>query len=146
MVELTRDYETIQALYANLLSKKEESKIAANLERRQIGEQFKLLDPARMAEKPSSPNRDSINMLGMVGGLALGVALIALLEFRDKGLKTDDEVLSVLNLPVLAVVPVMQSSVERHQHIRNRLFLHVGLGSTVVGCLAVVAYSFLTIR
>ena len=54
LVELTRDYATLQGLYSSLLAKKEESKIAANLERRQIGEQFKLLDPARLPERPIS--------------------------------------------------------------------------------------------
>ena len=146
MAELTRDYETLQTMYSTLLSKKEESKIAANLERRQIGEQFKLLDPARMAEKPFSPNRQRINEIGMVSGVALGIALIALLEFRDKSFKTDDEVLSVLNLPVLAVVPLMQSAVERQKINRRRLFLNLGLGSTVVCCLALLAYTFATIR
>src|SRR5262249_45362115 len=46
LVELTRDYGTLQANYASLLQKQEESKLAANLERRQIGAQFKVLDPA----------------------------------------------------------------------------------------------------
>ena len=45
LVELTRDYSTLQAAYASLLAKREDSKIAANLERRQIGEQFRILDP-----------------------------------------------------------------------------------------------------
>jgi uncharacterized protein involved in exopolysaccharide biosynthesis len=46
LAELTRDYSTLQTLYQTLLAKQEESKIAANLERRQVGAQFKLLDPA----------------------------------------------------------------------------------------------------
>jgi polysaccharide chain length determinant protein (PEP-CTERM system associated) len=146
MAELTRDYTTLQTMYASLLAKKEESKIAANLERRQIGEQFKLLDPARMAEKPFSPNRQRINLMGMFAGLAIGVALVALLEFKDKSFKTDEEVLSVLSLPVLAVVPFMQSAAERQRLFRQRLVLNLGLGSTVVGCLAVLVYTFLTIR
>ena len=146
MIELTRDYQTLQGMYSSLLAKKEESKMAANLERRQIGEQFKLLDPARMAERPFSPNRQRINMMGMLAGLGVGVLLIALLEFRDKSFKTDEEVISVLSLPVLAVVPVMESSHERQLHFRRRLFLNIGLGGTVVGCLGVVVYSFLTIR
>ena len=41
--ELSRDYETLQQIYRGLLGKKEDSKVAANLERRQIGEQFKIL-------------------------------------------------------------------------------------------------------
>ena len=57
LAALTRDYETLQQSYRTLLQKKEESKISANLERRQIGEQFKILDPARMPERPTSPDR-----------------------------------------------------------------------------------------
>ena len=47
LIELTRDYGTIQGMYTSLLGKKQESQISANLERRQIGEQFRILDPAR---------------------------------------------------------------------------------------------------
>ena len=51
-MELTRDYSTLQAAYTSLLMKREDSMIAANLERRQIGEQFRILDPASRPEKP----------------------------------------------------------------------------------------------
>ena len=57
LTALTRDYETFQSSYRSLLQKKEESQMSANLEKRQIGEQFKILDPARMPEKPASTNR-----------------------------------------------------------------------------------------
>src|SRR5207249_9678117 len=109
LAELTRDYSTLQTMYTTLLSKQEESKIAANLERRQIGTRFKLLDPARMAEAPFSPNRRRIILIGMTGGLVLGLCLIALLEYRDLGFKSDSELVTVMALPVLAVVPWMQS-------------------------------------
>jgi polysaccharide chain length determinant protein (PEP-CTERM system associated) len=142
LAELTRDYSTLQTLYANLLTKKEESQIAANLERRQIGEQFKLLDPARLAEKPFRPNRQLINILGMVGGLAFGIGMIAFLEYRDASFKTDDEVTSVLTLSVLAVIPLMQSAAEKRRAARRRFIVSFGLGSTVVGCIAVLVYTF----
>jgi polysaccharide chain length determinant protein (PEP-CTERM system associated) len=143
MIELTRDYNTLQELYTELLGKREDSKIAANLERRQIGEQFKLLDIARVPERPFSPNRQVLNMTGMGGGLALGVMLIALLEYRDKSFKTDTEVMQVLSLPVLAVVPRMQSPAERKWAFRKRLALNVACGTTVTVCLAVVVYTFI---
>jgi polysaccharide chain length determinant protein (PEP-CTERM system associated) len=142
LVELTRDYTTLQTMYTNLLSKKEESKIAANLERRQIGETFKLLDPARMPERPFKPNRQLINLAGIAIGLAVGLVLVAFFEYRDTTLRTDDEVTNVLGLPVLAVVPLMHSDVERRRLFRRRLLLGVGLGSTVTACLAVLAYTF----
>ena len=54
LTELMRDYDTLEKTYTSLLTRKEDSKISADLERRQIGEQFKILDPAREPEKPVS--------------------------------------------------------------------------------------------
>jgi len=142
LVELTRDYATQQGMYTSLLAKREESKIAANLEARQIGEQFKLLDPARFPEKPFKPNRVVINLVGIAAGFALGLLLIAWLEYRDTSFKTDDELASLLTLPVLAVVPLMQSNEDRQRLTRRKLMMGVGLGSTVLGCLAVLVYTF----
>jgi capsular polysaccharide biosynthesis protein len=142
MVELMRDYTTLQAQYTNLLAKREDSRIAANLERRQIGEQFRLLDPARLPEKPFSPNRERINLMGLAAGLAVGLALIVLLEYRDSTFKTDDEISAVLSLPVLAVVPLMES-VRDHRAARWRRFvIHAGCSAVVTVCFGVVAYTF----
>jgi polysaccharide chain length determinant protein (PEP-CTERM system associated) len=142
MAELTRDYGTLTSVYTGLLAKKEESQIAANLERGEIGEQFKLLDPARTPEKPISPDRPRINIVGMIAGLAIGLALIGLLEYRDTTFKTDDEITSLLAVPVLAVVPLMQSDLDRRQALRRRLIVGCGLGGTVLGCLAILVYTF----
>jgi uncharacterized protein involved in exopolysaccharide biosynthesis len=57
LTELTRDYSTLQEQYTTLLRRNEESKLAANLERRQIGEQFRVIDGARLPERPFSPDR-----------------------------------------------------------------------------------------
>ena len=113
LIELTRDYATVQATYQKLLEKREEATLAANLERRNIGEQFKILDPARVPERPFSPNRLLINLGGAGGGLALGLFLIAFLEYRDTSFKCEDDVVRLLDLRVLAVVPLMVSEAER---------------------------------
>jgi polysaccharide chain length determinant protein (PEP-CTERM system associated) len=118
--ELTRDYSTLQEQYTTLLRKSEESKIAVNLERRQIGEQFKVIDGARLPERPISPNRIQINLMGLLAGLGVGVALAGLLEYRDTTLKTDDDVTVSLTLPVLAVIPAMTNLTERIRMKRRR--------------------------
>ena len=120
LIELTRDYATVQQLYTNLLTKREDSKIAANLERRQAGEQFRVLDPARMPERPFSPNRMRMNLIGAFAGLAVGLALAGLLEFRDTTLRTDDDVAVSVGLPVLAMIPLMVTSADRQRQIRVR--------------------------
>lgn len=121
LAELTRDYDTLQKLYANLLSNNEESKIAANLERRQIGEQFKILDPARQAERPFSPNRSRINLFGVLGGFLFGIALAAFLEYRDSSFRTQEDVTEILKLPVLAQIPLIITPAEQRDIVRRRM-------------------------
>jgi polysaccharide chain length determinant protein (PEP-CTERM system associated) len=121
LVELTRDYATLQETYSSLLKKREDSKLSANLEQRQIGEQFKILDPASLPERPSNQRQRLMVLAGGVfGGLAIGVALIGLLEYRDSSFKSEEDVLRVLTLPVLALVPVMISESDRQLNRRRR--------------------------
>lgn len=146
LIELTRDYDNYTKIYNNMVAAREQSNMAVNLAGRQIGEQFTLIDAARLPQKPSSPNRIMINFFGIIGGLALGLGLVALVEYRDNSFKTDTEVSRVLGLPVLAVVPLMKSDAERRADFRRRLFLNVGLGSAVCLCLAVLTYTFVFVR
>jgi polysaccharide chain length determinant protein (PEP-CTERM system associated) len=136
MSELTRDYSTTQDGYMALLRKSDESKMAVNLERRQIGEQFKTIDGARLPEKPISPNRVRINMFGILGGLAVGLGLVAFLEYRDTSFKSDEDVMTTLSLPVLAVIPIMTNAGERRSARRRKLML---AASASVVCMLLAA-------
>ena len=134
LVELMRDYTTLQETYSSLLKKREESKLAANLERRQIGEQFKVLDPASLPERPYNQNKRLTALIGgAIGGLALGLAFVGLLEARDSSFKSEEDVLRVLTLPVLALVPVMLSESDLQQnHRRRRRKLVMAFAGTLV--------------
>src|SRR4030042_3190376 len=66
---LTRDYDLMKTNYQSLLDKKIQSQMAENLERKQQGEQFKILDPARMPEKPIRPDRNKVFPIGAFIGL-----------------------------------------------------------------------------
>jgi polysaccharide chain length determinant protein (PEP-CTERM system associated) len=140
MVALTRDYSTLQEIYTGLLEKNENAKVAANLERRQIGEQFKILDPARLAEKPISPNRTQVNTFGILGGLVFGLALVALLEYRDTTIRSDEDALVSLSLPVLALIPVMPTKLEMRSLRRRRLAFAVTIGMTVMAWAGVIIW------
>jgi polysaccharide chain length determinant protein (PEP-CTERM system associated) len=102
---LTRDYDTLQDSYRSLLTRKQEAEIAANLERQQIGAQFRVLDPARLPERPFAPNRPALYAAAAAAGLGLGLAFAAILEWLDRGLRTEEDVRTMLGLPVLAVIP-----------------------------------------
>jgi polysaccharide chain length determinant protein (PEP-CTERM system associated) len=140
LTELTRDYETLQRTYTTLLLKKEDAQIAANLERNQIGEQFKILDPPRLPEKPISPNRPLFYALGALVGLAIGVALAVLGEYRDTTLKTDVDVVEAFALPVLALIPRLASTRELlHKRRRRRIASWVTAG-TAAALISLIAW------
>jgi polysaccharide chain length determinant protein (PEP-CTERM system associated) len=138
LTALTRDYDTLQKTYTSLLAKQQDSQVAENLERRQIGEQFKVLDPARLAEKPFSPNRLLINSVGTLGGLGLGLALVALIEYRDRTLKSDVDVSLALGLPVLASVPLVATRATRLWQRRGAVLS--GAAAVVLVAAAVVTW------
>ena len=137
LIALTRDYSTLQRRYTDLLAKREDAQIAANLERRQIGEQFRIIDQARLPSRPFSPNRPRFIALASFAGLGVGLGLVALLEYRDHTLKTDQDVLVALALPVIALIPTMATETERARQQRRRW--RISLATAAVALLAVAA-------
>jgi polysaccharide chain length determinant protein (PEP-CTERM system associated) len=138
MVSLTRDYATLQSTYQSLLAKREDSKIAVNLERRNIGEQFQVLDPAKAPDRPFSPNRLRIQLMGAAAGLLFGLAVAGFLEYRDTSFKSDDDVARLLAVPVFAVVPNMWSADEERSFTRRRWMTRVGMSLVVVGAAVLI--------
>jgi polysaccharide chain length determinant protein (PEP-CTERM system associated) len=107
--EITRDYQTALDFHHNLLAKKTESEMSTDLERRQQGEQFRVMDPANLPERPSFPNRPLFTLGGLGGGLALGLGLALVLEMGDKSLRNERDVQAFLKLPTLALLPTIES-------------------------------------
>ncbi len=103
--QLTRDYQTALDFYNQLLNKKNQSEMATDLERRQQGEQFRVLDPPNLPETPTFPNRPMFAAGGFGGGIALGLMIALLLEFRDKAIRTEKDVQFYLELPTLMLMP-----------------------------------------
>jgi len=105
---LTRDYQTALEFYNDLLKKRDQSAMASDLEQRQQGEQFRVLDPANLPDQPSFPNRPLFAAGGLVGGLGLGLGLAFMMEMRDTSLRTERDVEFSLHLPVIALIPVFE--------------------------------------
>lgn len=103
MASLTRDYEMSKVNYRSLLEKKLSAEMATEMERRQKAERFTVLDPARVPEKPYSPNRILLGGVGCGLALAIVVAASVALEMR-KGLVLGEWELPG-QIPVLGRVP-----------------------------------------
>jgi uncharacterized protein involved in exopolysaccharide biosynthesis len=103
--ELTRDYDTAQKTYNDLLAKKGQAEIQTAMEREQQGEQMHVQRPADVPDSPSFPNRLLFAGGGLAGGLVIGLVLAVWLEFRDQCVRTEEDVVALLQLPVLSQVP-----------------------------------------
>ncbi len=78
--------------------------MATDLEHRQEGETFSLLDEANLPDSPTFPKRRIFASGGLAGGLVLGLLLTALLEYRDTALRSERDVWAFTKLPTLAVI------------------------------------------
>jgi uncharacterized protein involved in exopolysaccharide biosynthesis len=110
--ELTRNYQTALEFYRSLLTKKAQADMGADLERRQQAEDFRVIDPASFSSVPSAPNRPLFAGGGTLGGLCLGIAIALWLELRDKFIRTERDVEFYLQVPTLALVPMVDKQVD----------------------------------
>ncbi|MGB8836865.1 MAG: Wzz/FepE/Etk N-terminal domain-containing protein [Candidatus Acidiferrales bacterium] len=126
--ELTRGYQTALDSYNDLQKKLGDSQQAVNLERKQEGEQFVVLDPANLPDKPTFPNRPMFALGGFAGGLGFGLGIAFFLEMKDSSFKTERDVEFALHLPVLAMVPeIVPTSEKKQPTTANRNTADTGL-------------------
>ena len=110
---LDRDYSNLKENYRSLLDKKLNARLSENLEKRQKGEQLRILDPANLPQKAETPNRLKIMLIALGLGCGLGVGAVVALESLRPVFRRSDEVESLLQMRVLASIPNF-SSVSNH--------------------------------
>jgi uncharacterized protein involved in exopolysaccharide biosynthesis len=101
---LKRDYENLQTTYDSVLKRKLEAEMAVNLEKKKKGEQFRVLDYAKLPEKPVSPDIKKIFLMSLAAGLGIGFGIVFLLDFLDASVQRKED-LFALGIPVLVTIP-----------------------------------------
>ena len=127
LMKFIRDYKNTQESYNSLLNRKLEAEIAVNMEKKQKGEQFRIIDRAALPRKPVSPDMRKLFLISMAAGLGLGGGLIFLLDFLNPSLKQPKDYESVLGLAVLATIPVLLSPKDKILRRLNRGLTAVSL-------------------
>jgi len=107
--ELTRGYEVTQKEYQSLLDKKLQAELAANMERKQKGERFKVLDQAKIPERPFKPNRQKIILFGVFLGMAAGGGLVGLIEYLDHSFYKIEDLEQFTGISVIASIPKIKA-------------------------------------
>jgi polysaccharide chain length determinant protein (PEP-CTERM system associated) len=121
LADLTRDYDQSKANYDSLLKKQMESQMATNLQKRQQGEQFRIIDPPSLPKKPVSPNRAKLSLLGLVVGFLFGVGLAILVEAVEDKVRSEEEVTRIVNLRILAGVPHIYTPAEENKRRAQKI-------------------------
>lgn len=120
LTTLMRDYDSLRESYGALLLKKEEAQMSAELERRQVGESMRIIAAAQVPGAPFYPNRPAAMLTGVLTGAALALLVIGWREFQDRSLRTEGEVTAVLDVPVVALIPVIPLTTdERRTRVRR---------------------------
>lgn len=110
LTSLMRDYDNMQRNYQALLERRLNARMAENLEKRQKGEQFHIIDPAHLPSFPESPDVMKIMLLALMGGCGLGFGTAITLETMRSGFRHGEEVERLLGIPILAEVPAFQTA------------------------------------
>ena len=118
---LERKYEHLFNTYQDFSRRHNEAIVQAQLERRQLGEQFRVLERAFKAFEPSAPNRPLILLLGIVFALAAGAGVGVLLEATDTSPHDARQLQIRMQLPVLAQIPQIWLESDRVRQRRSRI-------------------------
>jgi len=141
LMSLNRDYRNIQETYNSLLSRKLEAEIAVNLERKQKGEQFRILDPAKIPIRPFKPDRKRILLMAMALGLALGFGLAYLRETMDTSFRRPEDIEELLQIPIIASLPFAFNARELRSLKRKKILTVVSVGLTFLLLGVVIVFS-----
>ncbi|MDJ0849685.1 MAG: hypothetical protein QNK04_15040 [Myxococcota bacterium] len=118
---LEREYRHLFASYQDFSNRRLEAGVQADLERRQLGEQFRVLEAAFLAPEPVSPNRIVIVAIGIFFGIALGAGIGIVLEAADPSVHSVRQLQSSVGLPVLAAIPEIWLEADRLKLRRSRI-------------------------
>ncbi|MEZ5909501.1 MAG: polysaccharide biosynthesis tyrosine autokinase [Hyphomicrobiaceae bacterium] len=102
--ELERESESNRALYQSFLARFKETRERTTLETAES----RVITPAMKPSAPSYPRYSVVLGLAIVLGAAAGVVGALLLEYLENGFVTAEQVESILNLPVLAILPGLE--------------------------------------
>ena len=99
--QLARQAETDRALYESVLRQIKQTDISKDVKMTAVS----VVEHSPLPHTPVSPSTSKTLVLGLLGGLAAGLAFIFGADAIDRSVKTVDQAEAVFGLPVLAAVP-----------------------------------------
>jgi succinoglycan biosynthesis transport protein ExoP len=141
-----RNYDQLKQDYADLLNKETQSRMSADLEKRQEGQQFRMVDQPNLPTVPSSPKRIKISLGGLAGGIALGLALAFLVDFRDRSFRSEKTLGQRFAIPLVVGVPLLLTPGEQQVRTGKRMLEWAAGSGLALAVLVAEVYEFYLYR
>jgi polysaccharide chain length determinant protein (PEP-CTERM system associated) len=138
---LTRDYQSAQKKYEEILAKKMTAQVAENLEEDQKAERFAVLEAPTLPEKPVKPDRKKLLAFSLLLALVAPVGLVSFMEALHGTVRGVGQITAILGQKPLVTVPLIPVAAE--VAMRRRMHLYVAAGGVLAVALALVAAHFL---
>lgn len=145
-LNLSRDHENSVMRYREIKAKLMEAEVAQELEKGSKAERFSLIDPPQFPEKPRSPNRSAILLVGIVVALGGGVGYGGVLEGLDGSIKNPKQLTRTLQLPLLSVIPYIHNDGDRARRRNRRIAIAVAILLGAVMLLGVIHFFWMPLE
>jgi uncharacterized protein involved in exopolysaccharide biosynthesis len=139
-LELVRDLESSRARFRELRDKSMQAQVAEQLERGRKAERFTVIEPPIFPERPHRPNRQLILAMGVLLALVGAALAVALREALDQTVSGPRDLVRVLQVPVLAVLPVQPLPMSAQR--RGRVLIFSALGLALLLALATAGFHY----
>lgn len=138
LTDLMRDYDISKEQYRTLLGKKYSADMAGDLQRKQKGVRFTILDPARPPERPVKPQRGLLALASAIGALFFSIAFVIGKDRLDQTIKAERQLEGILpeSVALLAAIPTIDTPSDQRRRVR---FAILALSISLLVCLAVAA-------
>jgi hypothetical protein len=143
---LLRQHRNLTENLRDFNNRRLEAEVQADLERRQLGEQFRVLEPAEAPTEPSSPNRLVILLVGLLLGFSMGVAAAVVAESADSSVHGPQALQSLVGIPVLASIPNIMLAGDIRARRRRWIRNIVATASVAIFCLAGGAATYVAVN
>ncbi len=144
LADLERERETTRKIYEDLLATRGKSEVSTQAEARSKAGVFRVIDPAVVPTKPVSPRTGLVVLLGILGGVAAGITVIMSLDMMDSSVRSV-ETAKKLGVPILAVIPTIQTQAETARVRKKDRLLYGAIGVYLTMVLSVAAMEALNL-
>ncbi len=143
--DLERERDSIKKIYEELLAMLSKSEVSTQVEIQDKAGAFKILDPAVVPQTPISPNIPIVILLAVAAGIGAGIAVVVGMDYLDTSVHSVETVKG-LGLPVLAVIPAIQTREETTIVKKTNLILYTALGLYLTCLLAIVTLEVMNVH